>query len=126
MNKPPETIYLQCYDEAGELLDLVHDDVTWCVDRINDRDAIYKLEPATDPQRIEELEAEVEWLQRELRDKQVRRDEWEKMYDQALQWPAPDALPCGHPRSARRFSIEKGIVICRQCHSEIYCEEEAG
>jgi len=29
-------------------------------------------------------ELEVEQLQRELHDEQVRRDEWEKMYDQAL------------------------------------------
>jgi len=42
---PPEKIYLQCYneDEDGELLDLVHDDVTWCVDQINENDAVYIL-----------------------------------------------------------------------------------
>jgi len=43
MTKPPETIYLQCYDETEELLNLVHDDVTWCVDQINERDATYTL-----------------------------------------------------------------------------------
>lgn len=35
-------------------------------------------------QRIEELEAEVERLQRELHDEQTRRSEWEKMYNQAV------------------------------------------
>ena len=40
---PPETIYLQCYDENGNLLDWVHDDVTWCRDQINDNDAVYIL-----------------------------------------------------------------------------------
>jgi len=43
-NKPPERIYLQCYDEYdGSLLDLTRDDVTWCVDKINDNDAVYVL-----------------------------------------------------------------------------------
>ena len=41
---PPETIYLQCYDEyTGNLLDFVSDDVTWCRDQINDNDAVYVL-----------------------------------------------------------------------------------
>ena len=40
---PPETIYLQCYDESGNLLDLVRDDVTWCRDRISESDAVYIL-----------------------------------------------------------------------------------
>lgn len=41
---PPETIYLQCYDEHdGSLLDFVSDDVTWRRDRINDNDAVYIL-----------------------------------------------------------------------------------
>jgi len=41
---PPETIYLQCYDEHdGSLLDFVRDDVTWCRDRINENDAVYIL-----------------------------------------------------------------------------------
>lgn len=72
MTKPPETIYLQCYDEAGDLLDLIHDDVTWCIDRINERDAIYKLEPA------------------------------------------PDALPCGHPRSAARGDVTQWCTMCEE------------
>ena len=42
--RPPETIYLQCYDEyTGNLLDVVRDDVTWCRDRINENDAVYIL-----------------------------------------------------------------------------------
>ena len=41
---PPETIYLQCYDEyTGNLLDFVSGDVTWCRDRINENDAVYIL-----------------------------------------------------------------------------------
>ncbi len=48
MTRLPEAIYLQCYDEAGELLDLVHDDVTWCVDQINECDAVYKLASKVD------------------------------------------------------------------------------
>jgi len=43
-NKSPERIYLQCYDEYdGSLLDFTRDDVTWCVDKINDNDAVYAL-----------------------------------------------------------------------------------
>ena len=69
-------------------------------------------------QRIEELEAEAERWRREFQDEQVRRDEWEKMHNQVAGTnlrqckvckamivdppPAPDALPCGHPRSAVR------------------------
>jgi len=49
-------------------------------------------------QRIEELEAEAGRLQRELHDEQIRRSEWEKMYNQAIAEPAPNALCCGHPR----------------------------
>ena len=37
-------------------------------------------------QRIEELEAEVKRLRRELHDEQVRRREWEKMYNRAVCW----------------------------------------
>lgn len=43
MTEAPSIIYLQCYDEGGELLNLVSDDVTWCVDKINENDAIYAL-----------------------------------------------------------------------------------
>lgn len=42
-NKPPEQIYLQCYDEEGNLLDFVRDNVTWCRDQINENDAVYIL-----------------------------------------------------------------------------------
>lgn len=49
-NKPPEIIYLQCYDEHDStLLDPVRDDVTWCVDRVNDNDAVYVLAPVQPP-----------------------------------------------------------------------------
>lgn len=43
----------------------------------------------------------IERLGRELHDEQVRRNKWERMCKElglvALE-PAPDALPCGHPR----------------------------
>lgn len=42
-DKPPERIYLQCYESDGTLRDFISDDVTWCVDQINDNDAIYIL-----------------------------------------------------------------------------------
>lgn len=43
MTKPPERIYLQCYDDQGEYLDPATGDVTWCVDQINEIDAEYIL-----------------------------------------------------------------------------------
>lgn len=43
MNKPPERIYLQCYDDQGEYLDPISGEVTWCVDQINETDAEYVL-----------------------------------------------------------------------------------
>ena len=46
MNKPPERIYLQLYDEDGSLRDPISDDVTWCVDRINENDVACVLEEA--------------------------------------------------------------------------------
>ena len=50
MNKPPERIYLQIYDEDGDLRDPISDDVTWCADRINENDVAYVLEePDKDP-----------------------------------------------------------------------------
>jgi len=150
--KLPRIIYLQCYDYAGELLNLVRDNVTWCVDQINENDAVYVLARARQAATgggdemtidlnaikarckaldermgdgpwtlersipyvglfsvydsdgnvishdVEEVQsfiyhshadvpalvAEVERLQRELHDEQVRRDEWEKMYNQAI------------------------------------------
>lgn len=45
-SQPPERIYLQCHDEDGNLLDLVHDDVTWCVDKINANDVTYIIDEA--------------------------------------------------------------------------------
>jgi len=44
MNKPPERIYLQCYDEDGHLRDVYNDDVTWCADRIDENDVAYVIE----------------------------------------------------------------------------------
>ncbi len=41
--KPPRYIYLQCYDDDGELLDIHNDDVTWCWERMNETDAEYIL-----------------------------------------------------------------------------------
>lgn len=40
----PNQIYLQYYDENGEdLLNPARNEVTWCVDRINESDAVYIL-----------------------------------------------------------------------------------
>jgi len=44
MNTPPKVIYLQIYDEDGKLLDVLQDEVTWCVDRINEKDLVYMLQ----------------------------------------------------------------------------------
>ncbi len=43
MDKLPERIYLQCYDDQGEYLDPSTSEVTWCVDEINETDAEYIL-----------------------------------------------------------------------------------
>ena len=51
-NKPPERIYLQCYESDGTLRDFISDDVTWCVDQINNNDVIYIL-ALTQPPRAE-------------------------------------------------------------------------
>ena len=48
-NQPPERVYLQCYESDGTLRDFIHDDVTWCVDQINDNDAVYILAPDQSP-----------------------------------------------------------------------------
>lgn len=48
-DQPPERIYLQCYESNGSLRDFIHDDVTWCVDQINDDDAVYILAPGQPP-----------------------------------------------------------------------------
>jgi hypothetical protein len=42
---PPKKIYLQCFDEDGEL-DPVTDEITWCTERINPNDVVYVLEAA--------------------------------------------------------------------------------
>lgn len=39
----PEQIYLQAHDTEGNLLNATKDEVTWCVDRINENDAAYIL-----------------------------------------------------------------------------------
>ena len=88
-------------------------------------------------QRIEELEMETEQAQRrydslrihfdaaqrvltrlqcELHDERIRRDEWEKMFNQAVASPASDALPCGHPRSAMRS--DGAAHWCAECEKE--------
>lgn len=55
MNKPPKIIYLQDKDDAGNSLAVVCPfDVTWCVDKINDDDAVYVHAP--------ELEKKRPWL----------------------------------------------------------------
>lgn len=40
--QPPTKIYLQWYDEDGEPLDALSDEVTWCVDEINPTDVEYR------------------------------------------------------------------------------------
>jgi hypothetical protein len=42
----PQTIYLQFFDEDGE----ENEEVTWCVDKINDTDVEYQLTPMEMPQ----------------------------------------------------------------------------
>ena len=39
----PLQIYLQAYDIEGNLLDATKNEVTWCVDQINENDAVYIL-----------------------------------------------------------------------------------
>lgn len=40
----PNQIYLQYYDENGEdLLNPARNEVTWCIDRINESDVVYTL-----------------------------------------------------------------------------------
>jgi hypothetical protein len=41
MNKLPDVIYLQAYDEEGNLLSELDDEMTWCQDKINDTDVEY-------------------------------------------------------------------------------------
>ncbi len=40
---PPKIIYLQYFDEDGEL-DPSADEITWCRDRINETDLVYVLQ----------------------------------------------------------------------------------
>ena len=42
---PPKVIYLQWYDEDGEELDELNEEVSWCSDKINPRDVRYILDP---------------------------------------------------------------------------------
>ncbi len=42
---PPKIIYLQYFDEDGEL-DPSADEITWCRDRINETDLVYILRTA--------------------------------------------------------------------------------
>jgi hypothetical protein len=53
---PPKVIYLQWYDVDGE--EAIDEEVTWCLDQINDTDVAYVL-----ASRIKELEAEVAGLE---------------------------------------------------------------
>lgn len=41
---PPERIYLQCYDEYGDLRDVYNDDVTWCTERMDESDVAYVID----------------------------------------------------------------------------------
>jgi len=47
---------------------------------------------------------EVERLQRELHDEQVRRNKWERMCEELglVAEPAPDAMPCDHPHDGTK------------------------
>ena len=37
----PDRIYLQTHDELGNEMDYILDEITWCVDQINDTDVEY-------------------------------------------------------------------------------------
>ncbi len=50
MDKPPERIYLQLYDEGGNPLNLYDDLATWSTVRFNESDVAYVIDkPDTDP-----------------------------------------------------------------------------
>ena len=49
-DKPPEVIYLQYYENSGE--------VTWCQDKINDSDITYARVFDTIDEFVEDLESE--------------------------------------------------------------------
>ncbi len=65
MTKPPERIYLQCYDDQGEYLDSATGEVTWCVDQINVTDAAYVLIGGDD---FQELLDKIQMLEQSLGD----------------------------------------------------------
>ena len=44
MTNIPKRIYLQWFDEDGEKLDPTKDEITWCVDCINETDVSYVRE----------------------------------------------------------------------------------
>jgi len=48
LDRPPNVIYLQWYDENGEVLNAKDHEVTWCEDRINPTDIMYVMEQQPD------------------------------------------------------------------------------
>lgn len=41
--RPPKQIYLQTHGTESRLLNATQNEVTWCVDRINENDTVYIL-----------------------------------------------------------------------------------
>jgi len=62
MTRPPNQIYLQCYESDGSLRNPVRDDVTWCVDQINENDAIYILATPELAALLERLANDAEYI----------------------------------------------------------------
>jgi hypothetical protein len=54
----PKVIYLQIVDDEGVDLDPLEDEVTWCVDAINESDVEYRIAPNFYPICAPELHAE--------------------------------------------------------------------
>lgn len=95
----PKTIYLQCRAPDGMLLDLVHDDVTWCVDQINENDAVYTLARAQHESRVrgECLEIAINTLRWYANDVLVGRRASEALaqIEQRLAQPEPEEEETG-------------------------------
>ena len=74
----PEKVYIQTCDELGNEMDMILDEVTWCVDQINDTDPEYIL--ADKYRALEEINALLLALFQEWMDTPFLEDaeEWEE------------------------------------------------